>query len=337
MSSPAGERRFTEEVRQELARLPVGAEHEVRAELATLFRVAGSLTVAGGDPFDGERIGLGLTTGSGAVARRAYTLLTHGFRVRPDLLVREPGGMQHRARYGVRLAVGAGPVARTLGLLDAAGRPVDGLPAGLEGTGAVACARGALLGAGSVSGPGRPPHLEVATRTHETAEGLAAVLHALVGEPPGVVGDERVRVVLKSGAAIADLLAALGATRAFLTYDDGRLRRQLRSEANRLANADAANLRRSIEGGAAQVRAVEVAIARVGWHTLNEDLRATALVRLANPAASLAELGSLLDPPVGKSAVHRRLRRLEALGHDEHDATGPSVAGRASPFHERDA
>ncbi len=330
MSTPTRERRFTEEVRQELARLPVGTDDEVQAELATLFRLVGSLTVVGGAPADGERIGLGLATGSGAVARRAYALLTHGFGVRPELLVREPGGMQHRARYGVRLTVGAGPVARTLALVDAEGRPVDGLPPGLVGVAAVACARGALLGAGSVSGPGRAPHLEVAARTRLTGEGLAAVLQTLVGEQPAVIGDEQVRVVLKSGAAIADLLAALGATRAFLAYDDGRLRRQLRSDANRLANADAANLRRSIEAGAAQVRAVESAIARVGWDTLDEDLRATALVRLANPAASLAELGSLLDPPVGKSAVHRRLRRLETLGREEHDQAGAPAAARGS-------
>lgn len=329
MSSPAGERRFTEEVRQELARLPVGAEPEVRAELAALFRLAGSLTLAGGDPGDAERVGLGLTTGSGAVARRAYTLLTHGFGLRPELLVRDPGGRQHRARYGVRLTLGAGGVARSLGLVDAVGRPVDGLPDGLQGPAVAACARGALLAAGSVSGPGRAPHLEVVARTRQVGEGLAAVVQALVGEPPAVLGQEQVRVVLKSGARIADLLAALGATRAFLAYDDGRLRRQLRSDANRLANAYAANLRRSIEAGAAQVRAVESAIARVGWDLLDEDLRATALVRLANPAASLAELGSLLDPPVGKSAVHRRLRRLEALAHDGQDPVGSRPAPRS--------
>ena len=84
-------------------------------------------------------------------------------------------------------------------------------------------------------------------------------------------------------------------------------------EAVRLANADQANLRRSVTAAVAQVAAVERAVARVGWEGLPADLAEAAAARLAHPDATLAELGALLDPPRAKGAVLARLRRLEAL------------------------
>ncbi|MFA9428833.1 DNA-binding protein WhiA [Egicoccus sp. AB-alg2] len=317
---------FTEAVRQELARLPLGGDAETRAELAALLRLAGSLTVAGGE--DGVRRRLEVTTGSGAVARRTFALLQRRYGLRPQLLVRAPGGVQRRSTYGVRVEVGADHVARDLALVDDAGRPRDGLPPDLGRPAAVAYLRGALLAAGSISDPGREPHLEVTTRSEATAAALAGLVERCVGGTARHVGGqdrtrERHRVVVKSGDTIGDLLAAVGATVAFLQWGDRRLRRQLRGDANRLANADAANLRRTIDAATAQVRLVEEVVEAVGWDGLEDDVRVVALARLANPGASLQELGELLDPPVGKSAVHRRLRKLEALHAD--------LLGRADP------
>jgi cell division protein WhiA len=301
---------FTDAVRQELSRLPPGDDEEVRAELAALLRLAGSLTLGGGGGAD--RHGLELATTSGAVARRAFSLLQHRFGVRPELLVRAPGGVRRRSTYGVRLS-GAGPIARDLWVLDEAGRPLAGLPPRLDDRTCVAYLRGALLAAGSLSAPGRPPHLEVAVRSRSLAEDLAALIRRTVGGTATATGEERTRVVLKSGATIGELLATVGATEAQATWEERRTRRRLRNDANRLANADAANLRRTIETASSQVRAVERVVGELGWEVLDEDLRAVALARLANPAASLAELGELVDPPIGKSAVHRRMRRLEHL------------------------
>ncbi|MFA9445364.1 DNA-binding protein WhiA [Egicoccus sp. AB-alg6-2] len=315
---------FTEDVRQELARLPLGDDVGTRAELTALLRLAGTLTVSGGE--EGMRRRLEVVTSSGAVARRAFTLLQRRYGLRPQLLVRAPGGVHRRSTYGVRVEVGADEVARDLGLVDAEGRPRDGLPADLSRAAAIAFLRGALLAAGSVSDPGREPHLEITARSEATARGLAGLVErCLDGSARAVIetgGRERHRMVVKSGATIGDLLAAVGATVAFLQWGDRRLRRQLRSDANRLANADAANLRRTIDAAGAQVRVVEEVVAAAGWDALDEDVRVVALARLANPGATLQELGQLLDPPVGKSAVHRRMRKLESL-HAELGASRP--------------
>jgi cell division protein WhiA len=301
---------FTEAVRQELSRTPIEGDARPRAELSGIVRLAGSIAVRGGEAA-GMR--LEVATTSGAVARRTFALLQHRYGVRPELVVRAPGGVRRRTVYGVHVGASGRRIAEDLQVVDAQGLPLDELPAGLEGQVGIAYLRGAVLAAATVSHPSRAPHLELAVGSDRVAEGLAELIRGVVGGTVSVVDGPRRRVVLKSGERIGDLLAALGATRAFLDWDDRRLRRQLRGEANRLANADGANLRRTIEASAEQVRAVETAIAALGWAELDEDLRVVALARLANPEASLAELGELVDPPVGKSAVHRRLRRLALL------------------------
>lgn len=295
----------TDRVRQELATLPVDAA-AAPAELAALLRAAGQLAR------DRDGLRLELQTTTGATARRAHHLL-RTLDAAPTVLVREATNVERRS-YGVVLGPpAAAAVGRLLGLLDAAGRPTGTAPPEQLARPA-AVVRGAMLGGGSVSGPGRPPHLELRASRSDTAEQLAEAVARLVGVRPSV-GATRTghRAVLKSGVAIAELLAALGASSAFLAHQEQLLRRELRADAQRLANADAANVRRAVEAASDQVRLVERAVELVGWEDLSEDLRDVALARLANPSASLGELGELCDPPVGKSAVHRRLARLRRL------------------------
>jgi cell division protein WhiA len=319
---------FTEAVRQELSRAPIEGDAGPRAELSGIVRLAGSIAVRGGEA---PTMRLEVATTSGAVARRTFALLQHRYAVRPELVVRAPGGVRRRTVYGVHIGAAARRVAEDLQVLDAHGRPLDELPAGLEGKVGLAYLRGAVLASATVSHPSRAPHLELAVGSDRVAEGLAELIRGIVGGTVSVAEGSRRRVVLKSGERIGELLAALGATRAFLDWDDRRLRRQLRGEANRLANADGANLRRTIEASSEQVRSVEAAIAAIGWGGLDEDLRGVALARLANPEASLVELGELLDPPVGKSAVHRRLRRLAVLAARAQAGPTPSDGEPSGP------
>lgn len=297
---------FTEAVRQELASSPVGSEPEGWAELAALARFGGNLILRRGE------LWLVIASASGAVARRAFTLVAHRYGVRPELAVRAPGGVRRRNTYEVRVGA-ARPLVTDLGLVDLDGYPVRLVPSDLAPAAAAAYLRGAVMAAASFSAPGRAAHLEIATGSPEVATGLAQLLSRHLDAAGAVHADARDRVVLKSGAAIGDLLVLIGATGAFMRWDEHRFRHQLRSEANRLANADAANLTRTIRAASDQVRGVEVALDRLGLDALDHELREVALARLANPAASLQEIGQLLDPPVGKSTVHRRLARLLAL------------------------
>jgi DNA-binding protein WhiA len=318
---------FTVRVKEELAALRPSGQAERRALLAALLRFAASLHIEGraaGDSMGrpvGEpaatRLTLVVASRSGGVARLAFWLLHAAYEVRPDLRVLSRGALAPGARYEVVLAERVEQVLADTAILGKAGRLSQGVPGALvRGRDAAACyLRGAFLGRGSVSSPTREPHLEIGAPDQRTARGLAALLARLdLPASTGVRADQDLhRVLLKGGDAIGRALATMGATSAYLAWEDGRIRREVRAEAVRLANADQANLRRSVAAAMAQVALVESAVARVGWDALPADVAEVAALRLASPEATLAELGAMLQPPRSKGAVLARLRRLREL------------------------
>jgi len=270
-----------------------------------------------------RRFTLVLASRSGGVARLGFWLLHAGYGVKADFRVRSRGALAPAARYEVVLAEQVERVLTDTGILDAAGRLTHGIPGSLvRGREPAACyLRGAFLGRGSVSAPTREPHLEIGAPDERTAVGLAALLGRL-GLPAsaGVRADQDMhRVLLKGGESIGRGLATMGASSAYLAWEDGRIRREVRGEAVRLANADQANLRRSVAAAMAQMAMVEAAVAELGWEGLPAEVADVAALRLANPEATLAELGALLDPPRSKGAVLARLRRLEELREGAED------------------
>jgi len=301
----------TAALREELAHVAVSRSCCEDAELSGLLRLGGSVTLSGAG------LGFALETTSGAVARRARDLLGRlAARLGADVGIRvevhRPGGLHPATRYRLVLT-GPSPVLGHLGVLDRDGRPSEGVAAerSRAACDAAAYIRGALMAAGSLSDPGAPAHLEVRAPGEPTALAVARLLGRLGG--PGARAqrhDERWRVVLKSGAQVGAVLARAGAHGTFLLADGARLTRELRSEANRAANAERANIARAVTASSRQVAAIDRAVGTAAWSRLPPEVAATALARLANPEASLAELGQMLDPPVGKATVHRRLARL---------------------------
>ncbi|MPZ86669.1 MAG: DNA-binding protein WhiA [Nitriliruptorales bacterium] len=315
----------TAAVREELAHVEQGRDCCVRAELSALLRLGGSVTLS-------ERgIGYTFETSTGAVVRRARIALDRIHGVRRDDRVEEwievhaPGGLHAATRYRLRLAGAVAPVLTDLGLLNRTGRPVDGIAPRLSRRrcDAIASVRGALMAAGSVTDPEGAPHLEIRAAGKATATTLAQLLVRCGGAGArAALKDGQWRVVVKSGEAAGAVLATAGAHTAFLRWDAARLRRELRGEANRAANADRANLARAVSASARQVAAIQQALATLDWEQLAPEMRDAALARLANPEASLAEVGGLLEPPVGKATVHRRLARLASLAEQSAPAGG---------------
>lgn len=236
----------------------------------------------------------------GAVARRLRQNLIDGLDVHPGLAQVRGGNLARSAVYLVE--IDAAPL-YSLGILDRQGRPQEGIGAHLAAHRS-AYAAGVLMTAGRLSGAGQPVHLEVGAPGARSAEDLGKLLGAR---------SSGTRVVMKGGAAVADLLAEVGAHSTFLAFDQGRMRRDLRGRVNRTVNADRANLRRTADAAAAQISGIQALVDLVGWDGLPRNLRDITLVRLVNPESSLEDLGQLLDPPVGKATVHRRLKGLKDM------------------------
>jgi len=224
-------------------------------------------------------------------------------------------GLRKSTRYVLRVAKDGEALARQTGLLDMRGRPVRGLPAQVVG-GSVADAeaawRGAFLAHGSLTEPGRSSALEVSCPGPEAALALGGAARRL-----GVSAKAREvrgidRVVVRDGEAIGTLLTRMGAQDTRLVWEERRMRREVRATANRLANFDDANLRRSARAAVAAGARVQRALEILG-SDIPDHLRAAGTLRLEHEQASLEELGTLADPPMTKDAIAGRIRRLLAL------------------------
>ncbi|MDR0783263.1 MAG: DNA-binding protein WhiA [Propionibacteriaceae bacterium] len=300
---------LTQDVKAELAVFPVAKFCCRRAEVATMLRFAGGLHItAGGIMVEAE-------FDTGAAARRLRIAVTEVFGLTSELITVKGSGLRRGTRYLVRLVKDGPAIARLTGLINAQGRPVRGLPPGIVGAGmcdAVAMWRGAFLAHGCLTEPGRSMAMEITAPSQEAAMALVGAARRLgvIGKVREVRGIER--VVIRDGEAIAVMLTQLGAHEARLKWEERRLRREVRASANRLANFDDANLRRS-------ARAAVVASARVAraFEILGEEvpdhLRAAGELRISHQQASLEELGGLHDPALTKDAIAGRIRRLLAL------------------------
>jgi DNA-binding protein WhiA len=300
---------LTVAVKEELGRLKTESTCCRKAETAVLLRFAGGLHIIAG------RIVVEAELDTAMGARRLRQSVAELYGNRSEIVVVTGGALKRGTRYHVRFADDGEGLARQTGLLDQRGRPVLGLPPNIVAAG-VCCAeaawRGAFLAHGSLTEPGRSAALEI------TAPGPEAAL-ALVGAARrlGMSAKSREvrgldRVVIRDGDAIRTMLTKMGAHEAVMVWEERRIRREVLGAANRLANFDDANLRRSARAAVAAAARVERAFEILG-DAVPDHLREAAELRLANKEVSLEELGAMVAPPLTKAAIAGRIRRLLAM------------------------
>jgi DNA-binding protein WhiA len=297
-------------MRSELARVSPIRRCDRLAELSALAHTAGSLHLRGHG-----KIALHLDVSSSAVARRAFQLLRK-LGVESEIRTYRQRAFASPTRY--QLHVVGSPAARRIlaeaGVVSRSGAPLQRPPKRVVGRECCRAAyvRGALLGAGSVSGP-RSPHLEVRCASIEAAE-LLVRLAALDDVALRARDRGRHAVAYAKGAdAIAETLALAGASDAALLVDEHAVVGAARAHANRLTNADQANLIRTSRAAHAQLRAVRRLAAQGRLEALPAPLREIADLRTRYPSLSLRELAGKCRPPATKAAAHRRLARLKRL------------------------
>ena len=300
---------MTAEVKDELSRLIVNSVSARRAEVAALLRFAGGLQIVSG------RVVVEAEVDLGSIARRLRKDIHDLYGYNSVVHMLAASGIRKATRYVVRVAKDGEALARQTGLLDMRGRPVRGLPAQVVGGSlgdAEAAWRGAFLAHGSLTEPGRSSALEVSCPGPEAALALVGAARRL-----GVSAKAREvrgidRVVVRDGEAIGTLLTRMGAQDTRLVWEERRMRREVRATANRLANFDDANLRRSARAAVAAAARVERALAILG-HGVPEHLAAAGRLRVEHRQASLEELGRLAEPQMTKDAVAGRIRRLLSM------------------------
>ena len=272
---------LTSDMKDELARSAVTSQSAMAAEVCAILRFSGGLHLVGG------RILIEAELDSSVAVRRLRAFLSTLYNVESFVVVVSGSSL----------------------------RPVRGLPAALVAAGkdeAAAVWRGAFLARGSLLEPGRSSSLEITCPGPEVAlamVGLARKLGAVVRSKE-VRGSDR--VTARDSEAISALIRALGAPATHRSWEQRRERREARGSANRLANFDDANLRRSARAAVAAGARVERAFAILG-DDVPEHLREAGELRIKFKQASLEELGKHTDPPLTKDAVAGRIRRLLAM------------------------
>ena len=300
---------LSDDLRDELAQIVPARRCCCHAELSALFHASGSWHLRSG------HVAVHLDLASSAAARRAFALL-RDLSVRSEIRTYKRRFLDQATRYQLHVEVDehALGVLREAGVLSARGAPLEHPPKRVVGRSCCrgAYLRGALLGAGSLSGP-RDPHLEI------RASGLdGARFVADVAASEGVelaVTERRSHAVAyaKGHEAIADILAIAGAGDTALRLEEHAVLGAIRADANRLANADEANLVRAARAAHRQLEAIRA----LDLDALPSHLAEIAELRLRHPSASLRELAAKARPPLSKAAAHRRLQAVVKLVETE--------------------
>ena len=173
--------------------------------------------------------------------------------------------------------------------------------------------RGAFLARGTISDPEKSYHFEIAAGEDKIADLLKGLMEDFDLHPKISKRRQRPVLYLKEGVDIADILNVMEAPKALMNFENMRIVREVRGSVNRQVNCETANINKTITASMKQIDDINYIKETLGMDALDDNLREIARVRLEHTEISLAELGQLLDPPLGKSGVNHRLRKLSEI------------------------
>lgn len=292
------------------------------AELAALVKMDGSLQISGG------RVSLNMFNHNAAVARKLFKLLKELYGVQAEVLVKKKMRLNKNNVYLVRVPPqdGITEMLRDLGMLDGNGLPGEGISQDLLRSECCrrSYLRGVFLGGGSVNNPGGTYHLEVITGNERHAGDICRLLQRFDLDARVSTRKNWYVVYLKESDQIVKCLNLMGAHTALLEFENARVVKDMRNRVNRLVNCETANLNKTVNASLRQTENIKLIAAHLGMDKLSPSLREVAELRLSFPDASLKELGEMASPPLGRSGVNHRLRKLDRIA-EKIRAGGPGA------------
>lgn len=280
---------FSAEIKEELSKNISSARHCQIAELAAILHFCGQY----GQDKEGN-LTVGFQTENEAVVRKGFTLLKKTYNIEADVCLNGEAKEKLIAKFGNL----SDPVSPLL-IKNACCKR--------------AFLRGAFLCCGSMSDPEKGYHLEFVCTNNAQAEQLKEIISSFDIEAKIVLRKKYFVVYLKEGACIVDLLNIMEAHVSLMNLENLRILKEMRNSINRRVNCEAANINKTVQASTRQVEDILFLKEHYGFSKLPDNLREMAEVRLEYPDAALKELGQFLDPPVGKSGVNHRLRKLSEL------------------------
>ncbi|MDS0526233.1 DNA-binding protein WhiA [Clostridium sp. SHJSY1] len=308
---------FSSKVKGEIARYTELTKSEALAQISAIMKVSGTIS------FSGKGLSFKITTENPSSARLVFTLLKAHFNIHSKLMVKKSNSLKKNNIYmvvideemGVRdLLQKTGILAEVDGVMSLNYRIQESM---IEGeTEKRAYIRGAFLGGGSISNPEKTYHLEFVTHSEEYALDLCNLINTFGLNSKVIQRKSSFIIYIKEGEQIVDLLNIVGAHTSLLELENIRIMKEMRNNVNRLVNCETANLSKTVNAAVRQVESIKLIQSQIGLKRLPKNLREIAELRLNYPDESLKELGEMLDPPVGKSGVNHRLRKIEKIAEE---------------------
>ncbi len=304
---------FNTDVKEELARVEPTCSHCERALLAALIRIEGTLFISGQG-----RYRLEVVTDAPSVARLTWRLLHETYDLRTELTTRR--SVLHKTpNYLIDVPVqdGLADALRDMGVLGDTGLQLGVAPALVaKQCCAAAYLRGAFLGSGFVSDPRGDFHFEITVESREMADDLVKIMDEKNIRARIMKRRSSYVVYIKSGEAILEFLAFAGAHQSALVLENARVVKSVRNDVNRQTNAEMANQKKAVSASIDQIYAMRTVLESYGPDKLPPALQEIIRLRVAYPDATLKELGERADPPLSKSAVYHRIRRIEQMARE---------------------
>ncbi len=176
--------------------------------------------------------------------------------------------------------------------------------------------RGAFLAAGSLTDPEKGYHFEIVCDFKEHADMIAGLIRDFGMEPKQILRKKYHVVYIKDGSMIVDLLNVMGAHVSLMDMENIRILKDMRNSVNRRVNCETANLNKVVHAAVKQIEDITYIEQEKGLKYLPEHLREIAELRMEEPDTSLVELGKKLDPPIGKSGVNHRLKKISEIAEE---------------------
>lgn len=312
---------FSSEVKDELSRQIPAARHCQIAETAAIISLCGRILISSEDKYC-----IKIHTENIAVARKYFTLLKKTFQINTEVSIRQNAYLKKGRTYTVTIREheDAMRVLKATRLIDEHQEIGENLS--VVGNLVVqqlcckrAFIRGAFLATGSISDPEKSYHFEIVCATMEKAEQLQEIVAAFDIEAKIIQRKKYFVVYIKEGSQIVDILNVMEAHTALMNLENVRILKEMRNSVNRKVNCETANINKTVSAAVKQLEDIIYIRDTVGFGILPEGLEEIALKRLEQPEATLKELGAMLNPPVGKSGVNHRLRKISLIAESLRD------------------
>lgn len=315
---------FSSRVKEEIAKHHSSARHCCIAEFSAIFHLCGKIRqVTPGTLF------LEIHTENLTVAQKSYTLLKNTFEVQVDIMVRNHNVKLSSTRYSlfVREKKAVVLILKAMKMLDENGNLWGGSGQIHQRLVQNTCCkraylRGSFLVAGSITNPEKAYHLEIAVQSEQYARQLQ-MLSASFGVDGKIVERKKYYVLyMKEGSQIVDFLNIMEAHIALMELENVRILKEVRNSVNRQVNCETANINKTVTAAARQMEDIRYLQCHMGFSQLADGLREIAELRMEYPDSSLQELGQMVSPPISKSGVNHRLRKISKIADQIREKKG---------------